>query len=522
MGKLMGGVALLAAGAFLFVAQAYAADIGVAGTKYIVIDKGPGAQKSVYVSKDPGANKNGNDIENISVVLKGTYDGAGTATQEFDVPSGSINGWVADKDTVAKFVNKTAPVGPTTAKVGVIKPQKLLKLVAKSTGDTAELDMIGVGAPSGSVFTDYQVTSGGTTDNFCTEWQGCAFKEIAAGAGRKLVCKGGIADVSCAANGTPAVMTFTTSDPNLGVAAGVAKNGGSGGTTLKTLHVGGLNLGGGCNQDGGACGIVEGGTPGGSSNQFNASCSATSCAISARSQAQTGSINNCSAAGCKFGTFLPIANTATSTCVRNVFSAGGSGTLNLTDLPTGQFTGSVPLTSNTTLTGNGASPCPLCLGGTPLVVNSGTCDSTWLDSSSGHSSTEGAPCTPSDSAGDTYDCVPSGADLGGLTVDLTPFSSAQVTADTGGTGNFCGQGATEPGSIGCFSTHKSTGQVCDYIEENGINATGITIGGGPKTAQLVSIFCVPPVGGIFGGLINGAADLPGPGATALPGTLELN
>jgi hypothetical protein len=317
---------------------------------------------------------------------------------------------------------------------------------------------------------------------------------------------------------TPAVLEFVTADPSLTTASGVAKNGGSGGTTLKTLHVGGLNLGGGCNQDGGACGIAEGPTPGGSGNQFNASCSGTSCSISARTSAETGSSNNCSDVGCSFGTFLPISNTATSTCVRNVFATAGSGTL---DLTSGAFSGSVPLTSNTTLTGNGASPCPLCLGGTPLVVDSGTCDSSWTDSSSNHSVTEGVACTPSDSAGHTYDCVPFGADLGGLSVDLTPFDSGTVSMDTGGTGDFCGQGATEPGSIGCFATHKSTGMVCDYIEEDGSDAAGIALDGGPVSAQLVSVFCVPPVGGIFGALINGAADLPGPGATALPGTMEL-
>jgi hypothetical protein len=317
---------------------------------------------------------------------------------------------------------------------------------------------------------------------------------------------------------TLAVLEFVTADPSLATASGVAKNGGAGGTTLKTLHVGGLNLGGGCNQNGGACGIVEGPTPGGSGNQFNASCSGTSCSISARTAAETGSLTNCSDVGCSFGTFLPISNTATSTCVRNVFAMSGSGTL---DLSSGAFSGSVPLTSNTTLTGNGASPCPLCLGGTPLVVDSGTCDASWTDSSNNHSATEGVACTPSDSAGHTYDCVPFGADLGGLSVDLTPFSSGTVTADTGGTGDFCGQGATEPGSIGCFATHKSTGMVCDYIEEDGSDAAGISLDGGPVPAQLVSVFCVPPVGGIFGGLINGAADLPGPGATALPGTMDL-
>jgi hypothetical protein len=61
--------------------------------------------------------------------------------------------------------------------------------------------------------------------------------------------------------------------------------------------------------------------------------------------------------------------------------------------------------------------------------------------------------------------------------------------------------------------------VPDYINEVGV-AAGV-LNAGPHAATLVSTFCIPSVGGDLGFLINGAANLPGPGATSLPGTLTL-
>jgi len=39
-----------------------------------------------------------------------------------------------------------------------------------------------------------------------------------------------------------------------------------------------------------------------------------------------------------------------------------------------------------------------------------------------------------------------------------------------------------------------------------------------RASTLVTVFCIPPT---FNGLIDGSADLPGPGALALTGTLQL-
>ena len=55
-----------------------------------------------------------------------------------------------------------------------------------------------------------------------------------------------------------------------------------------------------------------------------------------------------------------------------------------------------------------------------------------------------------------------------------------------------------------------------YIEENGDPAGLLTPG--VHQGTLASVFCIPATGNF---LIDGAANLPGPGATSLPGSLSL-
>jgi len=497
MGKTKGVIALLAIGGFVLASQAKAADIGVATLKYIAIDKetAAGKSKTVFVSKDAAAALSGdNDVENISVTIRAQYTGAlGNANAIFDIPAGSSNGtegWLVVKDAVAKYVNKSAPGGSTGIKVAVIKPGKLLKGIGKTRGDSTQLDLIGAGAPTGDVYTAYTVNETSGSNNFCSSFSGCSYKEIGGGTGRKLVCKGGVADGGCTAAGPPPVLTvaeFTTGPAGGG--CGVTRVGGSGGALDKTLTCGGLNIGGGGST------VPEGPTPANAPTRFNASCAGTNCTLSARTSAQDGGNNSCTDTGCNFGTYLSIANGGLSTCVHNTFASPGSGSL---DTATGAFSGSVPLSSEVTVTGNAANPCPDCVAGVPS-----TCDGTATNA--------GAVCTPVNGSGDTYDCTPSGVVLAPFPVNLTPLTSGQATAN-GPT--FCpGQSGSAPGLNGCFGN-----PACDYIEENGSAAAGISVGGGTVPATLVSVFCIPATGN---GLIDGAADLPGPGATALPGTLEL-
>jgi hypothetical protein len=159
--------------------------------------------KVVFVAKDPAVTKGaGEDVEQISVQLDVAY-GNGNAAGAFAVPATSANGWVVNKSTVAKFVNKDAPGGPTEAKVAVVKPSKLLKLVGKGLGDI-DIDILGAGDPAGPVHTAFCVTNGGEENCHCSEFTGCIYKSIAGGTGAKLVCKSGTGEATCSV-GAPLV-----------------------------------------------------------------------------------------------------------------------------------------------------------------------------------------------------------------------------------------------------------------------------------------------------------------------------
>jgi predicted esterase len=189
--------------AALIGAAAQAADVGVVPTKLIVVDKlsSAGKAKAVFVSKDSAAGiskGSGTDIAQISVQFDAAYVGTSVAGA-FALPAGAsdgTSGWLVNKAAVAKFVNKAAPNGTTQAKVGVIKPGKLLKLVAKGTGDTP-FDVLAAGPPPAGVRTSYCVMNGGDETCHCSEFPTCAWKSIAGGTGAKLVCKGGVADPTC-------------------------------------------------------------------------------------------------------------------------------------------------------------------------------------------------------------------------------------------------------------------------------------------------------------------------------------
>lgn len=212
--------------------------------------------------------------------------------------------------------------------------------------------------------------------------------------------------------------------------------------------------------------------------------------------------------------------------MRNTFASPVTGTL---DSATGTLTGSFPLTSTVYLTANGTFPCPLCIGGTPEVTNSGTCQNAaqW-SSGAGPSPDAGAACTPVNAAGDSHDCDPPAAVvLPSFAVNLSPIMTGTASAFHAG-GLFCAAQANS-GAFGCSGgVSGGTPAICPggvaapvigYIEEVGLPAGSLTPG--PHAVTLASTFCIPSVGGGLGFIINGAANLPGPGATSLPGTIEL-
>jgi hypothetical protein len=173
--------------------------VPVMPTKLIVLDKlaTSSKAKAVFVAKDPGITKgSGTDPANISVEFTAAYAND-AASGSFELPAGDA-GWLANNGSVAKFVNKLAPGGTSEAKVAIIKPGRLAKLVGKGLGDTA-FDIYGAGDPAGDVHTAYCVDNGGDETCHCSTLSGCSYKLIAGGTGAKLVCKLGTGDAGCAA-----------------------------------------------------------------------------------------------------------------------------------------------------------------------------------------------------------------------------------------------------------------------------------------------------------------------------------
>ena len=186
----------VAAGMTFAASSAMAIDIPVTPLKLIIVDKlvASSSAKAVFVVKDNLVAKGpGTDPATISSELDVRYDAEAGA---FVNPAGPR--WLVNKDTVAKYVNKTAPTGGST-KVSVIKPGKLIKNVGKSLGDVP-IDI--ALAPVGDVHTVYTVVNGATTVRHCSKFTGstCAHKSIAGGTGWKLVCKGNGSPDTCPAS----------------------------------------------------------------------------------------------------------------------------------------------------------------------------------------------------------------------------------------------------------------------------------------------------------------------------------
>ena len=164
--------------------------------KLIIVYHAPpvNTAKVVYVARDQGITKGvGLDPEQIAVQFDLQY-GNGATAGSFNIPAGAsdgTSGWLATKPTVAKFVNRTAPSGPTDARVVVVKPGTLIKVVGRSLGDTP-LDLLGAGDPGAQgVNTVVRVTNGSETHRHCSQFTACSYKPFGSGTGAKLVCRPG-------------------------------------------------------------------------------------------------------------------------------------------------------------------------------------------------------------------------------------------------------------------------------------------------------------------------------------------
>jgi hypothetical protein len=176
-------------------------EIGITGAKLVVVDKEAlaGKAKVVYVSKlDPGIEKGaaGDPVE-LSGTFEVFYTDASSVGGTFVLPSP----WQKNEATVAKYVNTLAPGGAGDVKVALLKNGTTAKVAAKGLGDGPAIDLF-AGPPSagGGVTTVLTLDNGidDTVRRFCTRFATDAgsevvYSELAQGAGRKLVAKGGIA-----------------------------------------------------------------------------------------------------------------------------------------------------------------------------------------------------------------------------------------------------------------------------------------------------------------------------------------
>jgi hypothetical protein len=180
-------------------------------------------------------------------------------------------------------------------------------------------------------------------------------------------------------------------------------------------------------------------------------------------------------------------------------------------------------------------PCPIC---NPITLkcNGGPND--------------GLVCTPGDTIDDgdyptSHDCPPGSGNIGSLpvayvlstgtisktSVDLPDqmavfcgFCRNKVTNQFKNPAVPCTSNANCSGVTGFTSCGQHTSgaftsiDVVRTIVESGSPTGALTTGGPAKPVTLVSIFCIPPT---YNPIVDAAADLPGPGAVALPGTLQV-
>ena len=288
------------------------------------------------------------------------------------------------------------------------------------------------------------------------------------------------------------------------------------------------------------------------------SCAGSVATIGPTTSAQTGNLNNCASAGCRFGAPLAVPNPGsipTSVCVLNTLSTGASGSV---DCSTGATSISAPLSSVLFLTGDtatdptssipGIQPCPLCSAGACVGGSNamGACTPGTSAINAAYPTSNDCPPDPMFNIGTlpvnfsltsgaiTWTGTPATNDTGS-TVSVQSRVFSGFCRDTDGTGAFAG--TSPPTAQLCWENGMAVGAPCSGTFESceqrnngafgpagGANRTITAIGnamslsGGSAPATLVSIFTIRPT---FDPTVDSAGDLPGPGAVALPGTATL-
>ena len=141
----------------------------------------------------------GTDASTVSVEVYVRHDGA---TTRYVIPAGRYDGragWTHNDASRALFLNREAPAGATGTMRTIFATGRRVKLIAKSLGDVAPLALSGV--PGTDVEVAYVITNDAETRTHCTRFApaSCRYTPIDAGAGWKLRCIDGTADLTCGA-----------------------------------------------------------------------------------------------------------------------------------------------------------------------------------------------------------------------------------------------------------------------------------------------------------------------------------
>lgn len=200
------------AAALLAAVPAWAIDLPIAARKVMVVDRPlePARSKVIFVAKDAAISKGpGTSLEDIGAELTVTYNGGFTAGF-VSVPAGSANGWRSNTASVARYTNPAAPGGPSVAKLILVRPGALLKLVTSGPADFPYGGVLSNGPPSDPVRTAFCVTNGGQETCHCSQFATCRYKLLAGGSAAKLICTLGTGDASCDALNPPGSTTSIT------------------------------------------------------------------------------------------------------------------------------------------------------------------------------------------------------------------------------------------------------------------------------------------------------------------------
>jgi hypothetical protein len=209
------------------------------------------------------------------------------------------------------------------------------------------------------------------------------------------------------------------------------------------------------------------------------------CSSDADCDGRTGACD--SDANCFFGAPVPVPIAGLSVCIMNAVAGDVCGTANLL---TNTTSVSANLSSRIYLTGDGISPCPQCV--------AGSCTA---------GARHGLPCSGGvGSANTTIECPPRPTQFfGRLDVNLSTLSTGSSTL-AHPAGMFC-PGQPTPGAF--------AGEASLVVE----TGAPLLSGGGLFDTTLAGTFCVPATGNET---FDAIADLPGPGAVSVPGTIEVN